>query len=58
MKITIEIRTGNAAFEDESEIYNILVDQVAAKIGQDYERDGNLRDSNGNAVGKFKVTGK
>ena len=58
MKITIDIKTDNAAFEDESEIYNILVDQVAAKIGQDYKRDGNLRDSNGNTVGKFKVTGK
>jgi hypothetical protein len=58
MKITIDIKTDNAAFEDESEIYNILVDQLAAKIGQNYERTGSLRDTNGNTVGKFKVTGK
>ena len=56
MKITIKIK---AAFEDtdEVELENILQTAVfeIANIG---ERAGNLKDSHGNTVGKFKVTGK
>jgi hypothetical protein len=57
MKITIDIKTDNAAFDDDDmQIFNIISDvQAAVVIGK---REGNLRDSNGNAVGKFKVTGK
>jgi len=59
MKITININTGNAAFEDnENELYDILVNQVAAKLWGTDQTTGNLMDSNGNKVGDFKVTGK
>lgn len=63
MKITIEINTGNAAFEDnENEVYEI-VKKVAnsAKdhfVARNAVESGNLRDSNGNTVGKYKITGK
>lgn len=63
MKIVIDIKTENAAFQDEpAELHNILA-TLAKKIGFRDERDktdkyGNLYDSNGNTVGKFKVTGK
>lgn len=57
MKITIDIKTDNAAFEEnETELYDIL-GRVAMAV-QDGERERNLMDSNGNVVGKFKVTGK
>ena len=57
MKITIDIDTSNAAFDNyEDEIENILR-PIALKVSSGI-RDGNLRDSNGNTVGKFKVTGK
>jgi len=57
MKIIIDIKTDNAAFEeDDMQLFNVISDaQAAIVIGK---RDGNLRDSNGNTVGKFKVTGK
>lgn len=58
MKITIDIKTDNAAFEEnDSEIYAILR-KVCSEVGTHGNREGNLRDSNGNTVGKFKVTGK
>ena len=57
MKITIDIKTDNAAFQDsDTELYDIL-GRIAMAV-QDGERSGNLMDSNGNTVGKFKVTGK
>lgn len=57
MKIVIDIKTDNAAFEDDDmQLFNIISDaQSAIVIGH---REGNLRDINGNTVGKFKVTGK
>ena len=58
MKITIDIKTDNAAFQDyPDELFDIL-NTVVNRITGYGEREGNLRDSNGNTVGKFKVTGK
>jgi len=57
MKITIDIKTDNAAFEENDIELDKILHGAVAKIGSGH-RDGNLRDSNGNAVGKFKVTGK
>lgn len=60
MKITIDIKTENAAFEEEfgdgNELDTILK-ETAEKISGG-KRDGSIQDSNGNTVGKFKVTGK
>lgn len=56
MKITIDIKTDNAAFEDDQELFDILNTVVnGVTTGK---KTGNLRDSNGNTVGKFTVTGK
>lgn len=56
MKITINIDTNNAAFEDnDTELYDIM-GRVSMAV-QDGEKSGNLRDSNGNTVGNFKTTG-
>jgi hypothetical protein len=56
MKIIININTENAAFEDNPcELENIL---AGAILKMKTEKEGNLRDSNGNKVGNFKVTGK
>lgn len=57
MKITIDIKTDNAAFEENPQEVEMILKETAKKIGNGY-RDGNLRDSNGNTVGKFRVTGK
>lgn len=58
MKITININTGNAAFEDNpSEIEDILKSAITGFV-QYGERERSLRDNNGNKVGNFKVTGK
>jgi hypothetical protein len=57
MKIIIDIKTDNAAFEDNTDELRSILIGVNAKIAVG-QREGNLRDSNGNAVGKFKVTGK
>jgi len=63
MKITIDIKTNNAAFKDnENEVYEIIK-RVAnsAKdhfVARNAVETGNLRDSNGNTVGKYKITGK
>jgi len=57
MKIIINIKTDNAAFQDnDTELYDIM-GRVSMAVS-DGEREGNLMDSNGNTVGKFKVTGK
>ena len=59
MKITIDIKTDNAAFEEYGEVKRILTDMVNSLDDIVRAGDGgNLRDSNGNKVGKFKVTGK
>ena len=58
MKIVIDIKTGNAAFADNpEELQNILIDAVT-DIAQSGRKERSLYDSNGNNVGKFKVTGK
>jgi hypothetical protein len=57
MKIVIDIKTDNAAFEDNPNEVRDILGQV-----QDHIRigptEGILFDSNGNTIGKFKVTGK
>ena len=59
MKITIDIKTDNAAFEEYGEVKRILSDMVNRMDDIVRAGDGgNLRDSNGNTVGKYKVTGK
>ncbi len=57
MKLMIEVKMDNAAFQDnDTELYEML-GRVAMAV-QDGEKGGNLRDSNGNTVGRYKVTGK
>jgi hypothetical protein len=51
MKIEIELKTENQAFEDDQELERVLIEAVkniASGIGQ-----GILRDYNGNRVGQF-----
>ena len=57
MKITINICTNNAAFDNSEEMKRVL-DVVVMKITTYGDSEGNCKDSNGNTVGKFKVTGK
>jgi hypothetical protein len=62
MKITIDIRTENAAFKDDrdAEIHRILskfADSIL-RHGMGNNLSQPVTDSNGNTVGKFKVTGK
>jgi hypothetical protein len=57
MKITIDINTDNAAFEDNTDELRSILIGINAKIAVG-QREGNLHDYNGNSVGKFKVTGK
>jgi hypothetical protein len=56
MKITIDFKTENAAFQDNDQEWIEIVEKAVhlLKFG---ERNGYLRDSNGNQVGFFKVTG-
>lgn len=58
MRIVIALKTDNVAFAegDGWEVNRILTNAVGRIDGG--ERDGSLRDSNGNRVGDFKVTGK
>lgn len=56
MKITIEIKTDNAAFADNATELDDCLNSVMNRVVND-EREGTIRDSNGNTVGKFKVTG-
>jgi hypothetical protein len=64
MKIVIDIKTDNAAFQDNdrelNQILTYAVEMICNYTGSFLrkDREGNLRDSNGNTVGKFKVTGK
>lgn len=61
MTVTITIQTDNAAFEDNgigAEVARILK-EIAVEIHDDTNVDNwdrNLRDENGNTVGKLEVT--
>jgi len=58
MKIVINIKTDNSAFQENAdELQDILVDAVE-HIAQSNIRERFLYDSNGNKVGNFKVIGK
>lgn len=54
MKITIEINTDNAAFEDRGQEIHRLLSVVQSKIIKGL-CGGPLYDFNGNKVGKFEV---
>lgn len=56
MKIVIDIKTDNAAFEDNEEELREILSYTAEQVYG--RRSGKLWDRNGNMVGKFKVTGK
>ena len=60
MKLTIEIKLDNAAFEGDNgiEIARILRKLAAGMDGTFYTSgdSGDLRDHNGNTCGKWKVT--
>ena len=60
MKATIKIEMDNAAFSDEP---GYELSRILRELARDVECDGfstrlNLRDLNGNVVGRFTVTGK
>jgi hypothetical protein len=59
MKITIDIKTDNAAFQDDfnGELTEIINGFKFRFLESGYN-SGILFDSNGNTAGKFKVTGK
>ena len=57
MRIVIKIDTGNAAFQENEDEVLTIMRRVAQRVS-DQDRDGILRDTNGNRVGEFKVTGK
>jgi len=54
MKIIIELKTDNAAFEDYAEMKRCLGTTIAKIcLGR---TDGKIMDINGNSVGSFEVT--
>ncbi len=57
MKLTIEIKTGNAAFEDNPDELARLLNKATAMVlpHEDDPSEHNLRDFNGNVVGKVTV---
>jgi len=57
MKITIDLKTDNAAFQENEKETTEIIERVADRVFHGF-REGNLMDHNGNTVGKFKVTGK
>lgn len=57
MRITIDINTDNAAFKDDPSELKRIIGNIAIQVNAG-AREDNLRDSNGNTVGKFKVTGR
>ena len=59
MKIIINIKTDNEAFQDGFRDYEVkrILETIPKRI-ENGEKDGLLRDINGNNIGKFKVTGK
>lgn len=58
MKVSININTGNSAFQDNYDETEDILKTVVARITQYDERFGNIYDSNGNMCGNYKVTGK
>jgi hypothetical protein len=56
MKFKLEIRTDNAVYEDA--LYDELISNLKVVINQidSQEKDGIIRDTNGNKVGRFYLT--
>jgi hypothetical protein len=61
MKFTLEINCDNAAFEGSGRNFEVV--RILHKLGKDFARSdsdamesGNLRDVNGNTVGRFGFT--
>jgi len=55
MRITIELDVDNASFQDNRDEPWVLMRKVAERIFLEGEKDGNIRDTNGNLVGAFVV---
>ena len=57
-RITINFRTDNAAFEDNPEELSFILQSIANKVKEDpdYHKYQNIRDSNGNIIGTFKIS--
>ena len=53
MKITIEFETDNAAFDNPEEASKILRGISYELMDYGYNSNGNIRDSNGNTVGRW-----
>lgn len=59
MKIIIDLKTDNAALEEYGEVKRILTDMINRLDDIIRAGDGGyLRNTNGDTVGNFKVTGK
>ncbi|HEB29335.1 MAG TPA: hypothetical protein ENI15_00455 [Spirochaetes bacterium] len=64
MKFKLEFNMDNAAFEDADIMYSVIafieVEGILNKVADDYQSGdiaGAIRDSNGNAVGKWEIEG-
>jgi hypothetical protein len=60
--VAIKFRTDNAAFHDVNDALDMdavaaIITDVADRIKRDYV-GGNIRDTNGNIIGTFKVTNR
>lgn len=58
MKIKIEINMDNAAFEDNPNELTEILANIGNRVGWHNLKEGTVRDSNGNVVGTYKVTGR
>ena len=55
MKITINIKTDNAAFQDNPEELQNILTKAVEDIAQSGRKERMLYDSNGNKVGNYKI---
>ena len=53
MKIIIEFATDNASFEDGNDSPEAIVRRIADRLANGH---GNIRDTNGNHIGRWEVT--
>jgi len=56
-RITINFHTDNAAFEDNPNELASILQSIANKVKEDpdYHKYQNVKDSNGNIIGTFKI---
>jgi hypothetical protein len=55
MKIIIQFMTRNAAFEDDPDLPYQILEAIIGRI-KDGDKDGIIRDTNGNDVGDWLLT--